>query len=65
MICRLEWDLLAGLTCTVIRTPVFPTPPGDGGVAGEAGDEAEAVASAGAGMHHTTTPGGRGLKAGA
>ena len=44
---------------TAIRTPVFPTPPGAGGVAGGAGGVAEAVASAGAGMHHTITPGGK------
>ena len=45
--------------CTAIRTSVFLTPSGAGGVAGEAGGAAEVVASAGAGMRHTTTLGGK------
>ena len=60
MTCRLEWDLPAGPMFMAIPTPVFPAPPGAGGVAGEAGGAAEVVASAGAGTHPTTTPGGRG-----
>jgi len=57
--CRLERDVPAGPMYTAIRTPVFLTPPGAGGVAGEAGGAAEAVASAGAGMRPTGTLGGK------
>ena len=45
--------------CTATPMLVFPIPPGVGGVAGEAGGAAEAVGSTGAGMHHTTMPGGK------
>jgi hypothetical protein len=56
--CRLEWDVLAGLTH--FPMPVYAAPRRVGGVAGEAaGGAAEVVGSAGAGLHPTVTPGGK------
>jgi len=44
----------------LIPTPVYTTPRGVGGVAGEAAVVAAEVAGlAGAGLHPTTTPGGK------
>ena len=50
----MEWDLLAGPMCSLILTLMlaYPTPCGDGVVAGEvAGGTAGVVGSAGAGLH--------------
>jgi len=62
VICRLEWDLLAGPMRRLMLTLmlVSPIPLGRGGVAGEeAGVAAGAVGAAGAGLHLTGTRGGR------
>ena len=62
MICRLEWDLLAGPTHlhTLILMPVSLTPCGAGGVAGEAaGVAAGVVGLAGAGLLLTGTIGNK------
>ena len=62
MICRLEWDLLAGLMYRhiPILTPAPLIRHGRGGAGGEvAGDVAEAAASAGDVLDHIGTRGGR------
>ena len=67
-ICRLEWDLLAGLMHRpmLILTPVPPIRCGRGGVAGEeagavgvVGAVVGGVGSAGAGWHPIGIPGGK------
>jgi hypothetical protein len=62
VICRSEWDLLAGPMCPrmLTVTAALLTQLGHGGVAGEvAGVEAGVVGAAGAGLHLTGTRGGR------
>jgi hypothetical protein len=61
VICRLEWDRLAGPMYPRIPIPtlVFPTQPGAGGVAGEV---AGVAGAAGAGLHPTVIPGGKNMK---
>ena len=62
MKCRLEWDPQAGLMLTVIPMPELPILPRDGGVAGEAGDAAEAACRAGGGSDYTAILGGKSQK---